>query len=56
MKPKIHLVFSEMRELVRANMAKFVKSKLLYINNNDVKEPKSITKLITINVKKIANC
>ena len=56
MKPKIHLVFSETTKLLRAIMAKFVKSKLLYVNNNGVKKPKSITEVITINVKDQKNC
>ena len=58
MKPKIHLVFSEMMKLLRAIMAKSVKSKLLYVNHNSAKEPKFITELITINVndqKKLQN-
>lgn len=50
MKPKIHIVFSEMTKLLRALMAKFVKSKLLFVNNNGVKEPRSINELLTINV------
>ena len=33
-RPKIHLNFSEMTNLLRTIMAKFVKSKLLYVNNN----------------------
>ena len=49
-KLNIHLVFSEITKLLRAIMAKFVKSKLLHVNHNGVKEPKSITELITINV------
>ena len=56
MKPKIHLVFSEMMKLLRAIMTKSVKSKLLYVNNNSVKEPKFITELITINVNDQKNC
>ena len=56
MKPKIHLVFFEMTKLLRAIMAKSVKSKLLYVNNNSPKEPKFITELITINVNDQKNC
>ena len=57
MKPKIHLVFSEMMKLLRAIMAKFVKSKLLYVNNNNsVRESKFITELITININDQKNC
>ena len=54
MKPKIHHFFPEMTKLLRAIMAKSVKSKLIYVNSNGVKEPKSITELITINDQK--NC
>ena len=55
MKPKIHL-FSEMTILLRAIMAKFVKSNLLYVNNNGVKEMNSNTEVITINVNDEKNC
>ena len=46
-----------MMELLRAVTVKVFKSNLLHVNNNGVKEPKSITELIIINVDdhKIAN-
>ena len=37
-------------------MPKFVKLKLSYVNDNGVKEPKSITELITVNVKDKKHC
>ena len=37
-------------------MAKFVKSNLLYVNNNGVKEMNSNTEVITINVNDEKNC
>ena len=37
-------------------MPKFVKLKLSYVNDNGVKEPKSITELITVNVNDKKHC
>ena len=51
MKPKIHLLYSEMIELIRTLMSKFVKSKLLYDEQNGSKIPKLIKQLLAINVK-----
>ena len=55
MKPKIHLVYSEMIKLIRA-MSKFVQPKQLHDEQIGSKVPKSIKQLLAINVKDAKNC
>ena len=56
MKPKIHLLFPEMSKLLTALLTKFVKSKYLYDSKDGVKQLKSITELLAINVNDQKTC
>ena len=53
MKTRIHIVYPEMSKLLTSLMSKFVKSKLLRDDSNNTK---SVTELLTLNVKDAKNC
>ena len=55
-KPRIHLTYSEMSKLLVALMSKFIKTKLLHVNNNDSNSIKTINELLMINVYDPKNC
>ena len=52
----IHLLYTEMVQLIRTLMSKFVKSRLLVDEIDGKKSPKSITDLPVTNVTDIKNC
>ena len=56
MKPKIHLIYSEMSKLLIAMMSKFIKSKILNVDRNGSKSYKDVTELLTMNVQDPRNC
>ncbi|XP_065677645.1 uncharacterized protein LOC136092905 [Hydra vulgaris] len=55
-KPRIHLIYSEMSKLFVALMSKFIKTKLLYVNNNGSNSIKYINELLMIDVIDSKNC
>ena len=56
MKPKIHLIYSEMSKLLIAMMSKFIKSKILNVDKNGSKSYKDVNELLTVNVQDPKNC
>ena len=55
-KPRIHLTYSEMSKLLVALLSKFIKTKLLHVNNNGSNSIKTINELLMINVYDPKNC
>ena len=53
MKSRIHIVYPEMSKLLTSLMSKFIKSKLL---RDDSKNAKSVSNLLTLNIKDTKNC
>ena len=54
MKSRIHITYPEMRKLLTSSMSKFIKSKLL--TRDDSNNAKSVSDLLTLNLKDTKNC